>query len=76
MAGTPTGYFDANTVEAVKAFEAAYGRNETGVATVALQEKLYADDAPTGNVTTPTGGSYKRLKTATREPTWRGFRHA
>lgn len=62
MAGTPTGYFDANTVEAVKAFEAAYGRNETGVATVALQEKLYADDAPTGNVTTPTGGSYKRLK--------------
>ncbi len=62
MAGTPTGYYDANTVEAVKAFEAAYGRNETGVATVALQEKLYADDAPTGNVTTPTDGTYKRLK--------------
>ena len=62
MAGTATGYYDANTVEAVKAFEAAYGRNETGVATVALQEKLYADDAPTGSVTQPTGGTYKRLK--------------
>lgn len=62
MSGTATGSYDANTVEAVKAFEAAYGRTETGIATVALQEKLYADDAPTGNVTMPTDGTYKRLK--------------
>ena len=37
--------YGSATVTAVKAFEARYGREQTGIATVALQKKLFSDDA-------------------------------
>jgi len=43
--GTISGYFDAATDAAVRGFEAAYGRNETGVATELLQTYLYSENA-------------------------------
>ncbi len=41
------GHFRTQTRTAVKAFQKALGIKKTGVASVSLQKKLYADDAPT-----------------------------
>ena len=43
--GTIDGNYGSSTVKAVKLFEAAYGKDQTGVATVALQKKLFSDKA-------------------------------
>lgn len=43
--GDVDGVYGTGTVKAVKRFEKAYGRDATGVATVALQKKLFADNA-------------------------------
>ena len=40
-----TGTYGTMTIRAVKAFEARYGKEQTGIATVALQKKLYSDSA-------------------------------
>ncbi len=40
-----SGIFDENTEKAVKLFERSYGIMQTGIATAALQERLYADTA-------------------------------
>ncbi len=63
------GYFSGNiggnygdqTTAAVKRFQKKIGANQTGVSTVTLQQKLFADDAPyyKGSATTP---AYKTLK--------------
>ena len=45
LSGTVDGYFGEGTESAVKAFEAAYGKAETGIATSALQSYLFSDDA-------------------------------
>lgn len=39
------GVYGDKTVEAVKAFEAAYGKQQTGIATASLQEFLFSDEA-------------------------------
>ncbi len=43
---TADGYYGAKTTEAVKAFQTAIGMKADGVATAAVQEALYASDAP------------------------------
>ncbi len=40
-----TGTYGTMTIRAVKAFEARYGKEQTGVATIALQKELYSDNA-------------------------------
>ncbi len=40
------GYFGAKTTEAVKKFQTAIGMTADGIATAAVQEALFADDAP------------------------------
>jgi peptidoglycan hydrolase-like protein with peptidoglycan-binding domain len=60
------GYFTGNiggnygelTTAAVKRFQAKIGANQTGVATVTLQQKLFADDAPLYK----SSATYKTLK--------------
>ncbi|MBQ3761331.1 MAG: peptidoglycan-binding protein [Clostridia bacterium] len=54
MHTTADGIYGERTVTAVKKFEAAYGRPETGVATVALQAVLFSDDALRYGEVTPT----------------------
>jgi len=44
--GTPSGSFGKATADVVKRFQAALGWEQTGVATIALQERLYAANAP------------------------------
>jgi len=44
--GVRDGDFGPATVSAVKVFQKAAGLKEDGIATVAVQELLYADDAP------------------------------
>ncbi|MEG1605895.1 MAG: peptidoglycan-binding protein [Clostridia bacterium] len=44
--GTADGKFGAGTVSAVKRFQSIVGLSETGIATSALQEELYASSAP------------------------------
>ena len=44
--GAADGVFSDDMVQAVKAFQAAAGEEETGVATVALQETAFSDGAP------------------------------
>ncbi len=41
-----SGVFDANTEMAVRRFEQSYGTMQTGVATVDMQARLFAQDAP------------------------------
>lgn len=43
--GGVSGIFDANTERAVKLFERSYGVMQTGIATAALQERLFAESA-------------------------------
>ena len=43
--GKINGTYNAKTVTAVKRFETRYGKKATGVATVALQKKLFSGDA-------------------------------
>ena len=45
LKGSIDGVYGSSTVSAVKLFEQAYGKTPTGIATVALQKTLYADDA-------------------------------
>lgn len=45
MTGTADGYYGSGTEDAVKAFEAAYGKTPTGIATSELQSYLYSDSA-------------------------------
>lgn len=45
LSGTADGYYGDGTADAVKAFEAAYGKSKTGVATRELQSYLYSDAA-------------------------------
>lgn len=47
--GDVSGLFDAQTEAAVKRFEQTYGTMQTGVATVKLQLKLFASNAPAYN---------------------------
>ena len=44
--GTPNGNYEGATVSAVKLFQRALGQEESGVATSALQARLYSQDAP------------------------------
>ncbi len=44
--GDISGVFDTLTEQAVQLFELSYGTMQTGIATVSLQEMLYADTAP------------------------------
>lgn len=48
--GEITGVYTAATVKAVRAFQTALGVEETGVASVDMLEKIYADDAPVGSL--------------------------
>jgi peptidoglycan hydrolase-like protein with peptidoglycan-binding domain len=43
--GAVDGVYGSGTVAAVKRFEKAYGKTQTGIATVALQTKLFSGDA-------------------------------
>lgn len=52
--GSVDGTYGTGTVNAVKRFEAAYGKAQTGVATVALQKVLYSEDAKPYNQPSPT----------------------
>lgn len=59
LTGSVDGIYGAQTREAVMKFEQAYGRTQTGVATQAMQEVLYSDNARTyqqafGSKATPT----------------------
>lgn len=58
LSGSATGIFDANTENAVKEFEAVYGRQRTGIATVSLQEYLFSDKAYRAGTVTPTPTPY------------------
>ncbi|MBE5792354.1 MAG: hypothetical protein E7322_09400 [Clostridiales bacterium] len=58
LSGSATGIFDANTENAVKEFEAVYGKQRTGIATVALQEYLFSDKALPAGAVTPTPTPY------------------
>ncbi len=48
------GIYGEKTVEAIRAFEAAYGQRETGIATPALQYYLFSSDARRYGTVTPT----------------------
>ena len=63
--GAVDGVYGAGTVAAVKRFEQAYGKTQTGIATVALQTKLFSGDAKPYNQATPAPSqeqSYVNLK--------------
>ena len=47
LTGSVDGIYGTDTRNAVMKFEAAYGRAQTGVATEAMQEVLYSDNART-----------------------------
>lgn len=65
------GYFGGNTQTAVKAFQIACGISVTGVATMEMQERLFAYDAPMAGTATatpapsaaPAATAYPELKT-------------
>ena len=48
-AGGISSVFDDATEDAVKLFEKGYGTMQTGIATAAMQERLYSGDAPVYN---------------------------
>jgi peptidoglycan hydrolase-like protein with peptidoglycan-binding domain len=52
--GATDGNYGASTVKAIKLFEKAYGKKQTGVATVALQKTLFSDSAKPYKGATPT----------------------
>ncbi len=57
FSGSIGGHFSTKTRTAVKAFQKAIGVKQTGVATIKLQQKLFADTAPTATpkpTSTPT----------------------
>ncbi len=58
LSGSATGIFDANTENAVKEFEAVYGKQRTGIATVSMQEYLFSDNAYHAGTVTPTPTPY------------------
>lgn len=58
LSGSATGIYDANTENAVKEFEAVYGRQRTGIATVSMQEYLFSDNAYHAGTVTPTPTPY------------------
>ncbi|MBR3929850.1 MAG: peptidoglycan-binding protein [Clostridia bacterium] len=58
LSGSATGIFDANTENAIKEFEAIYGKQRTGIATVALQEYLFSNNAYYAGAVTPTPTPY------------------
>lgn len=63
--GAVDGVYGAGTVAAVKRFEQAYGKTQTGIATVALQTKLFSGDAKPFSQATPAPAqeaSYVNLK--------------
>lgn len=67
--GTVDGNYGSGTVNAVKRFQKALGLEQTGVATVALQKKLFSADAPVYRPSatatpapTPESGEYQQLK--------------
>jgi peptidoglycan hydrolase-like protein with peptidoglycan-binding domain len=51
--GAVDGVYGSGTVAAVKRFEQAYGKTQTGIATVALQTKLFSGDAKPYTQATP-----------------------
>jgi len=51
--GAVDGVYGSGTVAAVKRFEQAYGKTQTGIATVALQTKLFSGDARPYTQATP-----------------------
>lgn len=68
LSGTVDGNFGDGTAQAVKAFEKAYGRSQTGIATVELQKALFSGSAKqntSGNVAV----SYSTLKSGDRGQT-------
>ncbi|MBQ5769548.1 MAG: peptidoglycan-binding protein, partial [Clostridia bacterium] len=58
LSGSATGIFDANTENAIKEFEAMYGKQRTGIATVSLQEHLFSSSAYHAGTVTPTPTPY------------------
>ena len=63
--GAVDGVYGAGTVAAVKRFEQAYGKTQTGIATVSLQTKLFSGDAKPFSQATPAPAqeaSYVNLK--------------
>lgn len=58
LSGSATGIFDANTENAVKEFEAVYGKQRTGIATVSMQEYLFSSSALHAGTVTPTPTPY------------------
>ncbi len=78
--GDTDGNYGSSTVKAVKLFENAYGKDQTGVATVSLQKTLFSDSAKPYKGATPTpapeyvelrpgdtGTQVKRLQTRLKE---------
>ena len=61
--GAIGGNYQKLTMDAVKRFQKAVGHKENGVASVALQKLMFADDAPVyEKVTSPADPIYKQLK--------------
>ena len=63
--GAVDGEYGSGTVAAVKRFEKAYGKTQTGIATVALQTKLFSGEAKPYSQATPAPAqeaSYVNLK--------------
>lgn len=54
---TADGYYGAKTTEAVKQFQTAIGMTADGIATSAVQEALYASDAPAAGAAAPADDS-------------------
>lgn len=81
FSGDTDGYYGSTTIKAVKLFEKAYGKTQTGVATVSLQKTLFSDSAKPYSGATPTpepaeyvelrpgdtGSRVKRLQTRLKE---------
>ncbi|MBQ3080296.1 MAG: peptidoglycan-binding protein [Clostridia bacterium] len=61
LAGEADGLYGQSTINAVKAFEKAHGRAQTGVASVAFQELLYSDEAESNSAYVD-ASAYTRLK--------------
>ncbi|MEA4898543.1 MAG: peptidoglycan-binding protein [Christensenellaceae bacterium] len=62
--GSVNGNFGPRTSDAVKQFEARYGKPKTGIASPALQKKLFSDDAlpAEGEPEPEPGADYVKLK--------------
>lgn len=62
--GSVNGNFGARTADAIKQFEARYSKPKTGIATPALQKKLFAADAlpAKGEPAPEPGADYVKLK--------------